>query len=382
LVWRKVLVLVFAALAVGATLLSFRFNSWLQADRTSMRETEGAIASVDLALADFKAAQGGYLATGQSEEFWMARANDVSGQLGATLGLLQSATRSADAKTDYEAALSALNELTALDDKARADITSGQRFMASDVIFMDALEANRRVGRKVAAAREAEHASADARIVQIHQWRLAADAGTLALGLIIALLLSRTAGQPAAVRMTAAPEPFPVRKLADPLPALDPQPAPTVNIGDAAELCVDLARVLDVRDLPALLGRAASVLGAKGLVLWVVDRGTAELRPSLAHGYSDKVLQRMGPLPTSADNVTSLAYRTLKVQLVRGSADGQGAIAVPLIAPAGCVGVLSAEVQGGKAGDTRSDVARMIAAQLATLVAPTESAPAQQTAQG
>ena len=42
---------------------------------------------------------------------------------------------------------------------------------------------------------------------------------------------------------------------------------------------------------------------------------------------------------------------------------------------AGCVGVLAAEVQGAKPGDVRFAVARMIAAQLSTLVGPAASAP-------
>jgi GAF domain-containing protein len=47
---------------------------------------------------------------------------------------------------------------------------------------------------------------------------------------------------------------------------------------------------------------------------------------------------------------------------------------VPLITGAGCVGVLAAEVQGAKPGDARFAIARIIAAQLSTLVAPAVSA--------
>ena len=56
------------------------------------------------------------------------------------------------------------------------------------------------------------------------------------------------------------------------------------------------------------------VLEAKGLVLWVADNGAGVLRPSLSHGYPDKVVQRLGALQISADNVTSLAFRSMQAQ--------------------------------------------------------------------
>ena len=150
--------------------------------------------------------------------------------------------------------------------------------------------------------------------------------------------------------------------------------APEFDLASAAELCVDLGRLVNGRDLPGLMARAATVLEAKGLVLWVSDATGLSLRPSVAHGYSEKVLQRIGSLPTDGDNVTSLAYRTLQPQVVRGSIDGHGALAVPLITGQGCVGVLAAEVQGAKPGDARFAVARIIAAQLSTLVSPAAAA--------
>jgi hypothetical protein len=68
-------------------------------------------------------------------------------------------------------------------------------------------------------------------------------------------------------------------------------------------------------------------------------------------------------------------------QTIRGAIDGPGAIAVPLISASGCVGVLAAEMQGGS-NDGCTAVARMIAAQLATLVSPAAAVPAHKAAQG
>jgi hypothetical protein len=140
---------------------------------------------------------------------------------------------------------------------------------------------------------------------------------------------------------------------------------------------VDIARLLDGRDLPALLTRAAAAIGAKGLVLWVVDDARATLQPSLTHGYSDRMVQRLGTLAVGADNVTSVACRTLQTQVVPASTrDGSGALAVPLIGTSGCVGVLAAEVSGDAADGSTLPLARVIAAQLAAVITPVPSASA------
>jgi hypothetical protein len=139
-----------------------------------------------------------------------------------------------------------------------------------------------------------------------------------------------------------------------------------VNLSDAADVCVDLARVIDGRDVAALLERAMGALGAKGGVLWVADSGAAVLRPSFASGYSEKVLSQLGALRIDADNATSLAFRSMRTQVVRAtSVSARGAIAVPLVTATGCVGVLSAEVPSTNPSQETLAVARIIAAQVA-----------------
>jgi hypothetical protein len=151
-----------------------------------------------------------------------------------------------------------------------------------------------------------------------------------------------------------------------------------LDVEGAAAVCVDLARLLDARDLPPLLARAATAIGAKGLVLWVVDEAGTTLHPSLAHGYSERMVQRLGTLPVSADNVTSAACRTLKARTVPASdAAGSGALAVPLIGTSGCVGVLAVEVVGPAANGSTLPRARLVAAQLATVVTPVRSVAAE-----
>jgi hypothetical protein len=152
---------------------------------------------------------------------------------------------------------------------------------------------------------------------------------------------------------------------------------PSFNLPAAAELCGDLARVLDERDVPVLLERAAKVLDASGVILWVANPDTGRLQPMLTHGYGVKVLRRLGTLDIEADNVTSLAFRSMRPQHVHGSnGSSAGALAVPLVTAHGCTGVLAAEVRDARLGPDGLALARIIAAQFATIIAPAEeSAP-------
>ena len=130
-----------------------------------------------------------------------------------------------------------------------------------------------------------------------------------------------------------------------------------------------MARVLDAGDLPGLLARAAGVLDAPGLIVWVADRAGLALFPLLTHGYSPAAVVRIGSIPTEGDNATAMAWRTGEVQAVQSSADGSGALVAPIVTSEGCVGVLAAELRDGR--ERRDDVralASIFAAQLATFV--------------
>jgi len=346
------------------------------------RDTESAV----IAIADYRAAEAGYLATGQQPSYWMTHADTLASAIGDVMTRERAATSSAQARASFDEAEGAFEDLGKLDSRARALVKNDQRFVASDVIFMDSLQAANHVAETLAAARESDRAAREEQITRLSEVRLAAIGGSMAIGIIGSwILLAR-------VRSASAAEPAPVaepsagRSLSlgpiQPMPAAA-APAPDikdikdvndVNLTEAADLCVDLARVLDSRDVPALFERAARILGAKGLVLWVADTSGALLRPSLTHGYSEKVLARMSGLQMDGDNATSLAFRSMRAQIVGASSPaGAGALAVPLVTATGCVGVLSAEVRKGRPGSDTLSVAQMIAAQLSALVAPGDS---------
>jgi GAF domain-containing protein len=155
-----------------------------------------------------------------------------------------------------------------------------------------------------------------------------------------------------------------------------PSQAPAPNLIAAAEVCAGLARALESSELTALLARAADVLDAGGLIVWLADRSGAELTPVLSHGYSTQALARMGAIPRDAHNAVAVAYRTAQVRTVPGDASAKGAIVAPIVSPGGPLGALAVETRHrGEASESKRALTMIFASQLGTLVGsvPVES---------
>ena len=138
----------------------------------------------------------------------------------------------------------------------------------------------------------------------------------------------------------------------------------------ASQLCTDLGRVSDVEELRGLVGRAAELMDASGLIVWMSGPDGNQLVPALSHGYGMDMMSRLPPLARSADNAAATAYRTSQLQIVLARPGASnGAIVAPVLSPDGCVGVISAEIRGG--GETSESVqalAAIFAAQLAAVL--------------
>ncbi|MEO8070058.1 MAG: hypothetical protein ABI652_01540 [Acidobacteriota bacterium] len=401
-------------IAAGATFQNFRFDKSFAQDRAAAISVERQLGSMEVAVADVRAAETGYLAAGQGPEAWMRRATELFETLSTTMSSLRSATVDADARMHYDAAETALNALVAIDKRARDNVRSDQRFIASDLVFVDGVDASKRLTDEIAAARTAESAAAADRLTQ--QTRTRTGMNALALGLVtifgfissrLAMKVTRPAPASEAATMaqmlrdlppavktatpggrltpsvpnTAATGSLPAAAplLASSVPPTPPSltalpPASLVNLPEAADLCIDLARVVDERDMPALLERAANVLEAKGVIVWIADRAGQKLRPSLTHGYPDKVIVRLGMLDVDSDNVTSLAFRSMQTQTMNGGGGNAGAVAIPLMTSTGCAGVLAAEIRDSRPAGEMIAVARIIAAQLSVLVGSSDAA--------
>jgi hypothetical protein len=143
----------------------------------------------------------------------------------------------------------------------------------------------------------------------------------------------------------------------------------------AADLCTELSRVNDAGALQRLLARAADIMDARGLVVWIGSTAGADLRPALAHGYPEQVLARMQTVARSADNAAAAAYRTGALQIVLKRPGSNGAVVAPLLSPEGCVGAFSAEIlSGSETADCVQALAAIFAAQLAVVLAGSASA--------
>jgi len=155
-------------------------------------------------------------------------------------------------------------------------------------------------------------------------------------------------------------------------------PAPSeADLLAAANICTELGRVTGTHAAAPLLQEAAGILDAGGLIVWAWDQETTELKPALSHGYSDKVLAQIPRVRRDADNATAAAFRSAQTCVVKGNDLASGALAVPLMTPVGCVGVLAIELRHG--GERRESVRALVtifAAQLARLVGDAQPAEA------
>lgn len=414
--------------------------------------------SVERDLMALRAAQEGYVAAGQGEDFWASQVDATATRLREALTGLRRDATSQQGQSAIDNAASALQDFEQLDRRARGHARTGQKLLASDLIFTDGLELAAAAAGSVEEARLAERLHRAAERGALERRSLAAGGAALAVGLIaLGLLVPRppetvavpevkatiaarqersparaegslageegwspakvvpkarpAAAAPASAR-SAAPAaarsatptrtPTPARttgvtaastsggtKTAEgprtssapvKAPAAEPlaspevpaaAPAASLDLPRVASLCSDLARVVDTQALPALLERAATVLDAPGIILWIADPDGRELSPIVTHGYPRQLVSRLGTILRDSENATASAFRTSLVQTVKADGASNGAIAAPLVTPGGCVGVMAAEVRSqGEADAARLAIATIVAAQLATLVGP------------
>ena len=392
-------------IAVGTLFQDFRFDQLIARERDAALTADREFGSIDTALAALRSAQAGYVAIGQAPASWFTRATELFTQIDTLVATRRSASRLANANVEYGSITEALAALNRIDRQARAAVGQQDRFPAADLVFMDAADASSKVSEAVAKVRAAEAQAASDRTRSLATLRLAMNGAAVVLVLVIAAYFGRAArvlgarppvsmaqmlkdlpppvknGSTPVATVTAPPTASSAAGVGAAAPVSSPVPSKTIGLTAAAELCVDLARVLDGRDVPALLERTATLFDAKGVVLWAIDTDGALLRPTLCHGYPDKVLAKLRPLQVDSDNVTSLAFRSLQPQSITGAtANDAGAIAVPLITATGCVGVLAAEIRQSRPHPDLLPIARIVAAQFSTLVAPADT-PVKKTVQ-
>ena len=303
----------------------------------------------------------------------LATADGVEQSLAALAGMASTDK----AKAAIEDAASKVAAFSASDRRARDYVKAGLPLMAVDVMMSDRAESAAAILKQIDVARVAEQQAADA--TEASQRKLEAmalaAAGMIGLAAFAGMIIAAPnaaqvqPAQPVSEQAPVASHPGDLLLQAtpeSPSKYVTARPAGPV-LRAAAQLCTNLGRVSDVEELNLLIGQAAELMDASGLMVWMITPDGTELRPALSHGYPADMLTRLPPLSRSADNAAALAYRTAQLQIVLARpGSSNGAVVAPLLSVDGCVGVISAEIRGG--GETSESVqalAAIFAAQLA-----------------
>lgn len=344
------------------------------------REVDGGIEQMITAANDFAASQQAYVAQGQPQQPWFERSAMLLEQFGQHQSAVRSLLKTPGALTAADDINERFKNIVVIDSRAREYLGQGESLLAADLIFSEGQNSIAAVIKGLRTMHVSEQQTADARRseLQRQQWGILGGIAVIWLAGIVLLTPP----------VPSTPVVADVEKLSllDRTPAAEglrraeptPPPAPTTDLAAVADICGALARISDADSLRDALARAAAVLEARGLIVWL--GAGEELFPALACGYDERLLARLGPIPRNATNATAAAWRSAEVRTVPAEATSHGAIVVPLSGVHGCVGVLAAELPEGRESDpTTRAVAAVIAAQLVAIVpawpAPSASQP-------
>lgn len=381
-----------ACVALGAT--AFFLNN----TEHTLRERQAVLGAFDrqarevaMHMAEVRAGQQAYVAAGQSAAAWLPKVAALLPLTRDAIAALRGLAASGEARKSLDAASATIAELANIDARARAYLSGGEVLMASDVVFTEGVDAAASAARQIDRARLEEERAFDADQADLRRIEVYAAGGASAFTILILISMALSPAARAPVVLDAAASDavsdLPLitqASLAD-VEALRPAPPraiaevvpdhATLALSATAALCTDLSRVRDAAGLTRLLGRAAGVLDARGLVVWLGSADGTVLRAVATHGYSDQTVALMRPVPRGADNAAAAAYRTGALQVVAAQpGTSLGAVVAPISGTEGCIGALAAEIKDdGEVSETVHALASIIAAQLAGLLSPAQA---------
>ena len=243
--------------------------------------------------------------------------------------------------------------IVAIDGKVREEMQEEQNLLAADLIFSEGHDtvAGLVMALRSVEASERQTVAAQRASVEREQWgALAGVAVIWAAGLLTLVPVRAGSGMQEPESVTREPSrlepPNPGSRILDRGRVLLPNPGlvpSTVDLAAAADVCGAFARTADTAALREALARAAAVLDARGIIVWM--GAGEELFPALSHGYDERVVERLGPIPRDAANVTAEAWRTARIRTVASNQMFDGALAAPIVGVSGCIGVFAAEVR-------------------------------------
>ncbi len=351
----------------GAGLLAWNVSSQLTALDARRTDVASRVDRLLTSITEIAAAQHTYVAPGQPAQAAFEQVASLIQRIHVDVQALRPMLESVEAAELLVMITDAAGTLVEADGSARSHYRTGETLWAAEVIFGQARDTLATMTQAVRALQAAEirtRATAEAQL-QGSLWSVVGGGALLwAIGLLALTWVPRQGARPE-TELTAQPiqaQPIQERPVA---PA--PASLPAVDLAAAASVCTGISRLSTSSALPGLLARAAKVIDASGIIIWM--GAGDELFAAAAHGYDPRIVARLGSIARSADNATAATWRTGEPGIVPGAGASNGAIVAPMFGPDGCLGVLAAEVRQGREADaaTRA-VTTMLAAQLATVV--------------
>ena len=367
-------VLLFAA-AAGAAGFAWTVDRQLAALIAREHAAAARFDALVPAIARFDAAQQTFDPSRESEAEWFVRVERLLTRIqsdGAALHGLAASEAAAQTFSDVTArVVSAVK-------RAEENFRAGHELMAADLVQDEGRPGAEAMRAAVLEWRAAEASAADAVRARLFQQLWSVLGGTAALwGIGVLLLAPRKApaplapSSPALVVEPAADAPLSLSVREVPVPDLPvPAPTPYLPLDPAAALCTDIARADTAAALDALVDRAASMLGAAGIVIWLKGPQD-ELVPAVVHGYGPEAHARIGGLPLSDANLTTRAWHSGVLQSAAGEGRGRAALAAPLFQGAQPTGVFAVELASGSESSAEiRALTGILAAQFAGAVTP------------
>ncbi|HEV8396184.1 MAG TPA: GAF domain-containing protein [Vicinamibacterales bacterium] len=404
---RHGLVVLLFVTAAGAAAFAWSVDRQLATIATAEHGADSRFDTLVQSIARFDATQQLFDPAREPEADWFARVRRLLAEIESQATGLRTSAASASAARTFD---DITGRVVAAVAKAEENLRDGHDLMAADLVQDEAkpgAEAMRAAALEWRAADGNATETARATLVEQLWMVLGGTAAFWAIGVL--LLAPRQAarapatsaslsilGEPAGDAAIAAPaENVPAHAAAigatsstparsagnQTLSSSEAEPAGSVRGGalldlvPAAELCADIARADSGETLAALVDRAADVIGAAGIVVWLAG-GEEELIPALAHGYGPDAQGLLGALPLSEENVTTRAWHSGQLQWVDGNTRSRAALAAPMFQGPRRTGVLAVELANGAApGPLPRALTSILAAQFATALTP-QAAPA------
>jgi hypothetical protein len=384
---RYGLVALLFASAAGAGVFAWHIDRQLAGVIVAEHAASSRFDKLVQSIARFDAAQQTFDPAREAEADWFGRVRRLLARIRAEGAALHGSTASAAAARTFS---DVTDRVATAVGRAEENFRDGHDLMAADLVQDEARPGAEAMRAAVLEWRAAEAGAADAERAVLFRQLWTALGGTAAFWAIGVLLLSPRAKAPVAAvtALTIAPEPaadapLSVMPLAAAVaaPAPDPEVAPPAPVaaqsldpaaalGPAASLCTAIARADSMDALDTLVGRAATVLGAAGIVIWLKGPGD-ELVPAIAHGYGPNAKSRIGGLPLADANLTTRAWHSGATQSAAGEGADRAALATPMFQGAQPTGVFAVELHGSaEAGADVRALTGILAAQFAGALSP------------